>query len=63
MVDENTAEILITGQRRRSINPVFATVAKIFCLGDTYKFEETLTVVKEDDGWKVCGQPFSLSES
>jgi len=37
-------------------------VAKIFCLGDTYQVEETLTVVKEDDGWKVCGQPFSLTE-
>ena len=62
MVDENTAQIQITGERRRSPNPVFGTVAKIFCLGDTYQVEETLTVVKEDDGWKVCGQPFSLTE-
>jgi hypothetical protein len=38
-------------------------VAKIFFLGDSHKVEETLTVVKEDDGWKVCGQPFSLIES
>jgi hypothetical protein len=63
MVDENTAEIQITCERRRSINPVFGAVAKIFFLGDTYKVEETLTVVKEDGGWKVCGQPFSLTES
>ena len=63
MVDENMAEVQITCERRRSINPVFAAVAKIFFLGDTYKVEETLTVVKEDDGWKVCGQPFSLTES
>jgi hypothetical protein len=63
MVDENTAEIQITCERRRSINPVFGAVAKIFFLGDTYKVEETLTVVKEDDGWKVCGRPFSLIES
>jgi len=63
MVDENTAEVQITGQRRRSINPVFGAVAKIFFLGDSHKVEETLTVVKEDDGWKVCGQPFSLIES
>ena len=62
MVDENTAKIQITGERRRSINPVFAAVAKIFFLGDTYKVEETLTVVKEEDGWKVCGQPFGLTE-
>ena len=62
MVDENMAEVQISCERRRSINPVFAAVAKIFFLGDTYKVEETLTVVKEDDGWKVCGQPFSLTE-
>ena len=63
MVDENTVEVRITCERRRSINPVFGAVAKIFFLGDTYKVEETLTVVKEDNGWKVCGQPFSLIES
>ena len=62
MVDENTAEVQITCERRRSMNPVFGAVAKIFCLGDTYHVEETLTVVKEEGGWKVCGQPFSLIE-
>jgi len=63
MMDENMAEVQISCERRRSINPVFAAVAKIFFLGDTYRVEEILTVVKEDDGWKVCGQPFSLTES
>ena len=63
IVDENTVEIQITCERRRSINPVFAAVAKIFLLGDTYKVEGNLTVVKEDGDWKVCGQPFSLTES
>ena len=63
MVDENTAEVQITCVRRRSINPVFGAVAKIFFLGDSHKVEDTLTVVKEDDGWKICGQPFSLIES
>lgn len=62
-VDENTVAVQITAERRRSINPVYAAVAKIFCLGDTHKVEQTLTLIKEDDGWKVCGQPFSLIES
>jgi hypothetical protein len=62
MVDDNTAKVQITCERRRSMNPVFGTVAKIFCLGDTYHVEETLTLVKEEGGWKVCGQPFSLIE-
>lgn len=63
MLDENMAKVHISCDRRRSINPVFGAVAKIFFLGDTYQVEETLSVVKEDDGWKVCGQPFSLTES
>jgi hypothetical protein len=63
MVDENTVTVQISAERRRSINPVFGAVAKIFCLGDTHKVEQTLILIKEDDGWKVCGQPYSLIES
>jgi hypothetical protein len=62
MLDENTAEVHLTASRMRSINPVFGVVSKIFCLGETYDVDETLTVIKEPDGWKVCGQPYSLVE-
>ena len=60
MWDDNVAEVRINCNRRRAVNPVFALVAKIFYLGETYKVEETLTLVKEDDLWKVCGEPFAL---
>ena len=60
MVDDNVAEVRINCNRRRAVNPVFAIVAKIFRLGETYKVEETLTLVKEDGLWKVCGEPFAL---
>ncbi len=60
MVDDKIAEVRINCHRRRAVNPVFAMVAKIFSLGETYKVEETLTLVKEDDLWKVCGEPFAL---
>ena len=60
MVDENVAEVRINCNRRRAVNPVFALVAKIFSLGETYEVQETLTLVKEDDLWKVCGEPFAL---
>ena len=60
MVDDKIAEVRINCNRRRAVNPVFALVAKIFSLGETYKVEETLTLVKEDDLWKVCGEPFAL---
>ncbi len=62
MVAENVAEVRINCHRRRAVNPVFALVAKIFSLGETHKVEEILTLVKEDELWKVCGEPFELVE-
>ena len=62
MLDENTAEVHLTSSSMRSINPVFGLVSKVFLLGESYEVDETLTVVKETDGWKVCGQPYALIE-
>lgn len=62
MVDDNVAEVRINCKRRRAVNPLYALVAKIFFLGETYKVEEILTLVKEDGLWKVCGEPFALTE-
>ena len=60
MMDENVAEVRINCNRRRAVNPVFALVAKVFFLGETHEVEETLTLVKENGLWKVCGEPFAL---
>jgi len=62
MLDENTAQVHLTASSLRSVNPVFGIVSKVFQLGEYYEVDETLTVVKEDDGWKVCGQPYALIE-
>ena len=62
MTDEASAKVRITGERLRSINPVYALVGRLFFLIETHKFDETLTLVKEDGNWRVCGRPFSLSE-
>lgn len=62
MIDDQTANVHITGTRRRSVNPLFGVVSKIFFLGESHTVEGTLVVVKEDDGWKVCGQPYELIE-
>jgi hypothetical protein len=62
MTDETSAKVRITGERLRSINPVFALVGRLFFLIETHKFDETLTLVKEDGEWRVCGRPFLLSE-
>ena len=60
MVDENTAEVTIKASMRRNINPLFYIVSRIFFLGETYHMEETLTLVKEDNFWKVCGEPLAM---
>jgi hypothetical protein len=60
MIDENTAEVRIKASMRRNINPLFAIVARIFFLGETYHLEETFNLIKEDNLWKVCGEPSAL---
>ena len=62
MTGENKAKVKITGERLRSINPVFALIGKLFFLIESHEVDETLIMVKEDDKWKVCGKPFSMSE-
>ena len=62
MTDENNAEVRITGERLRSINPVFAFIGRLFFLIESHEVDETLSLIKEDGHWKVCGRPFSLSE-
>jgi hypothetical protein len=61
--DENTAEVRLTGERRRTINPVYGQVARWFGVGETHPVQETLTLVREGGAWKVCGKPFRLIES
>ncbi len=57
---DSEATVAIHAKTRTAINPVFAWVAKLFFIGETRPFEETLEVVKEDNQWKVCGSPLSL---
>ncbi len=59
----DSAEVKIKAERRRTINPVFGLVARWFFVGETHPIEETLSMVKEGDRWKVCGKPFRLIES
>jgi len=57
---DSEATVSISAERRTAINPVFALVAKLFHIGETHPFDETLEIVKEDGRWKVCGSPSSL---
>lgn len=60
MIDENTAEVTVKASMRRNINPLFFVVSRIFFLGETFHMEETFDLVKEDNRWKVCGEPLTL---
>lgn len=50
----------ISADRIVAINPLYALVSKLFHLGKIHKVDDTITVIKEDGKWKVCGKPFSL---
>jgi hypothetical protein len=59
--DDESATIHLHGLRRTCIHPVFAYVAKLFRIGQTQAFEETLELTREDGRWKVCGRPYGLA--
>jgi hypothetical protein len=58
-VSPTEVDVHIEGIRKRCIHPVFTYIGKLFSLGDEYEFEQTLKVVKEEKGWRVCGDHFS----
>jgi hypothetical protein len=62
LIDDTSARVRLTFAKRRSINPVFAAVAGLFNLGETQHGEANLSLVKENDRWKVCGEPLNLIE-
>ena len=61
MVNDDTAEVHITAERERDINPVYAVVGRVFRLIEPHPLDAMVTVIKEKGHWKVCGQPFSLT--
>lgn len=58
---DSEAEVRITADRKRNINPVFTIIGKLFFIGETYRVDQTLKLIKEDGEWKVCGRAFELT--
>jgi len=56
--DDQSAEIRITGLRRFAMNPIYDLVGQLFGFTKPHHVEAVLSVVKEDNQWKVCGSPF-----
>jgi hypothetical protein len=59
---DSQATVSISAKRRTALNPIFALVTKLFHIGNTYPFEETIEIVKEEGDWKVCGSPLLLHQ-
>jgi hypothetical protein len=57
---DESARIRFTAHRRKAINPIYAIIAKLFFIGNTYEVDKTFNVVKEDGTWKVCEDILSL---
>ena len=62
MIDDVTAEVNLTANRRISINPVYTLIARFFLIGKTYQLDKRIPVIKEEGKWKVCETLSSLSE-
>ncbi len=59
--DEQTAQVHLNSEMRRSIHPVFAAFAKMWGLGEAYHLDETMDLVKEGDQWKVCNHDLQFT--
>ncbi|MEA3414590.1 MAG: hypothetical protein U9R02_00260 [Thermodesulfobacteriota bacterium] len=61
--DDSKAVVRLTCCKKKAINPLYMTVARIFRLNKTYHIDETINVIKEDKTWKVCGKVFELTDN
>jgi hypothetical protein len=57
----DTMSVHLTGTTRVCINPAFMLVGKLFKVGDDHLVDETLELVKENNNWRICGNPFGLN--
>jgi hypothetical protein len=59
-MDDTSAEVHLTGRKRFAMNPLYAIVAQIFGFSKSHEVDQTLSLVKKDGSWKVCGGLFDL---
>ncbi len=59
--DQDSAQVHVSGVTRRGINPAFMLVGKLFRIGQDREVDATLELVREAEGWRVCGAPFDMA--
>ncbi len=57
---QDNMKVHLTGSTRVCINPAFMLVGKLFGIGQDYPVDETLELVKENNSWRICGNPLGL---
>lgn len=59
--DDTSAKVHVSGKTRTAINPAFMVIGKLFHLGEYHPVDLHLDLVKEPQGWRVCGEVEGLS--
>jgi len=59
--DDTSAKVHVSGETRTAINPAFMVIGKLFHLGEYHPVDMHLDLVKEPEGWRVCGEVEGLN--
>jgi len=60
---DTTMTLHLKGTTRVCINTPFMIVGKLFGIGRDYPVDEHIDLVKENDQWRVCGNPLGISNN
>ena len=58
--DKKNAVVYLTARRRVAINPVYAYVARLFRLGETFEVNARIQLQLKDGRWRVCDSSLPL---
>lgn len=56
----SSAQILFNSTTIRSINPLYRITGSVFGMLEKYKFQDIITVVKENGTWKIAPGAFDM---
>jgi hypothetical protein len=59
-MDDTSAEVHLKGRKRFAMNPLYEIVDQIFGFSKSHEVDQTLSLVKKNGSWKVCGGLFDL---
>ncbi len=58
--DKSSARILFSATTIRSINPLYRVIGSLLGVIEEYKVQNIITVVKENENWKIAPGAFDL---